>query len=174
MSTVVNSNTVFITHVISDSITRPSNATQYAVGDAISEVTSNDMFAFADVCKPSNFSCLISGATIYSSVNAATKLECDLFLFADNNEPTETADNAAWDPTDAELNTCLGVISFAAADWVAGAASGGNSNAMCDVNNLGLAMKPGRSDLRGQLVARNTYTPTSGEILTIKLKVAQD
>jgi hypothetical protein len=166
---VTTANTVFTTKVITDAITRPANATQYTAGDAISEVTTNDFFAFSGVCKPPRFSALISGATLISSIATSAGLDADLYLFADNELPTETADNSAWAVTDAELLKCLGKISFAAADW-----DDAGANSLCDVNNLGLAIKTGRSNIVGQLVARSTYTPTSGEVFTINLKVAQD
>lgn len=159
----------FVTKTISDSITRPSNTTQYADGDAISEVTTNDFFTFSGVCRPSKFSALITGATLISSIDTSGGLAADLYLFADNELPTEAADNAAWAVTDAQLLNCLGVISFPAADWdTAGA------NSLCSVNNLGLAISPGRSNIVGQLVARSTYTPASAEVFSVQLKVTQD
>lgn len=175
MSTVSNTNTIFLTKIVTDSITRPANTTAYAAGDAISEDTTNDFFTFSELCKAPNYSALISGAIIYSSANVSTKLDADLFLFASNNLPTEDADNAAWTPTDAELLTCIGVINFPTGSWHAGdVTSGAGGNAMCSVDNLGMAIKPGTGNVVGQLIARNAYVPVSGEVFTISLKVAQD
>ena len=181
MGSNVNALSRFITKTVTDSITRPNDTTQYAVGDVIAEVTTNDHFLFEKVCQAPRYSGLVSTATIFSSANQSTKLDANLFLFA--VDIGEDADNATWTPTDAELLTCLGVINFPAADWVAGnVALGAGGNAMCQVRNIGLTFKnsknasydDNRGVLYGVLVANNTYTPVANEVLTISLGFSED
>lgn len=59
-------------------------------------------------------------------IAGATLIDCDaegaalnLFLFSHNI--TSVADNAAFDPTDAEMLRCIGVISFGASDYASAA-----------------------------------------------------
>jgi hypothetical protein len=168
----------FDTGVISSSITRPANTTQYAAGDVIAAVTTNNHFVFSGCLRTGFNTGFLSGARITSSANQSTKLDAQLFLFSssqDGTDPiTETADNAAWSPTDDELAARIGVVNFPVADWFAGdVTSGAGGNSGCDANNLGVVLRS-NPDIYGVLVARNTYTPVSGEVFTISLLVTRD
>ena len=172
---VTNTNIITPIRWITDSITRPSNTTAYTIGDAISEVTTNDFFTFSGVCASPNYASIIREAMIFSSANqSATYLDANLFLFAQANAPGEDADNAAWSPTDAELLTCIAIINFPAASWVQGIpTAGAGGNALCSVVDLNRHIRIGEADIVGQLVAGNAYTPVSAEVLTVSLGVEQ-
>lgn len=175
MTTKVNAVIEFQTKAARASLTRPANTTQYAAGDVISAVTTNNHFEFEDVVRrgPSLLSGSISSARIVSSANQATKLDAELWLF--DTDIAEVADNSAFAPTDAEMLTLVGIIPFPVADWYVGdATSGAGGNAVCQVDGLSIAFQARTTTLYGQLVARNTYTPVSGEIFTVDIVVTQD
>ena len=91
----------------------------------------------------------------------------------------EVADNLAWTLTDAEILTLIGVIDFPTADWRAGAIAGAG-NAMCQQLDLGLTFKlrpvgdGTNPQMFGQLVMRNAYVPTSGEVFNVQMLIRQD
>ena len=159
---------------VSDSITRPSNTTAYAAGDAISEVTSNDFFTFDGVLPISpERTGTLNTVRLVSSANQSTKLDGELWLF--RSTFTETADNSAFAPTDAEVATLVAVVDLPSSFWIVGnAASGASGNAVIEVTNLELPVTGDAGKLYGQLVARNAYTPVSAEVFTCELVVSQD
>jgi len=180
MSTNIGAIGSFRTRTFSDSITRPSNTTAYTAGDVISEVTTNDHFTFGAasddgskrVTRVGVNSGVINWARLHSSANQSTKLDCELLLF--HADIAEVADNAAFAPTDAELATRVAVVDFPASFWKEGDAdSGADGNALCEAMNLDIPFRALRH-LYGQLVARNGYTPISGEQFVVELGITQD
>lgn len=169
------------TRVISASLTRPANTTQYAAGEVISEVTTNNHFTFADMANAGKLSGQIDRAIITSSADGSGVLLPDLELWLFDTDIAEVADNAAFAPTDAEMLTLVGVIDFPVANWKVGL-SGGNSTCEGDRsggNVLPMAYKcktvAGPAyNLFGQLVLRNAYTPISGEVFSVRLIVTRD
>lgn len=164
------------------SLTRPSNTTQYAAGDVISDTTSDAHYTFgtsSDNVKSSypvrreTQSGVINAARLWSSANQSSKLDAELWLF--HTDIAVVADNSAFAPTDAEMLTLIGIIPFSYLDWKVGTATAGaGGNAVCEVKNIDLPIFAGKGLIYGQLVARNTYTPVSGEIFTADLVITQD
>lgn len=157
---------------ISATFTRPANTTAYAAGDVMGDAeTPATVLTFPRATLHDGECAIIQHAVITSSANKATKLEVDLFLF--DTAPVMDNDNAAWTPTDAEMLTCVGRISFLAANWVAGdATADAGGNAMCESKNIGLpvnTLPAAKGQLYGVAVARNGYTPVSGEVITFRL-----
>ncbi len=153
------------------SITRPSNTTAYSDGDVI---TSSPAAAlqFKLQGQANSQLLLLQHAMLIDSANQATKLVADLWLFS--TAPTEVdADNAAWTPTDADLDNLVGIVQFESANWITGdATSGAGGNAVCRATALAIPVerKPQATTvLYGVLVARNAYTPVSGEVFTARL-----
>lgn len=170
MGSFQNSITVFNTDVISSTITRPANQTQYTAGDAVSDATANahHSFKWTSSLIRAPITGLISNARITTSVTTATQPDLELWLF--DEDIAAIADNAAFTITDAEMLTCIGVIDFPVADWKASAL-----NAGCFVENIGLAFKAKSSTIYGQLVMRNTYTPPAdSQTFTVSLAFAKD
>lgn len=100
--------------------------------------------------------------------DAAQSAELVLVLF--NQSFTATADNAAFDPSDADLENCIGKVKILATDYQAL-----NDNAVASVLAVGLPYqtKAGLS-LYGQLMCTGTPTYASTGDLTIKLHVLGD
>lgn len=70
--------------------------------------------------------------------NANQGLQLDIFLF--NQAPaTAMNDKAAFGPSAADMKSCVGVVSVAAADYL----SAGASVKLAHEKNLGVVMKPG-------------------------------
>ena len=162
------------TDLVSDTITRPSNTTAYAAGDVISEVTTNDYFTFSDMVKKGRGTGSIDTARIISSANApSTPPDLELWLFS--ADISEVADNSAFNPSNAELLTLVGVIDFPTGDF-----KSAGSNTVCEKHNVGLVYRASNDpngldqSLIGQLVVRNAYTPESAETFTVQLGITRD
>ena len=104
---------------------------------------------------------------------ALSKLELkdamELWLF--DTAPAAIADNAPFVVSAADLETCLGVVAIAAADFKDEA-----TKAVATLKNVGLPYKlpVGSSDLIGYLVTRGTPTYTGTDNLSIRLGILQD
>jgi hypothetical protein len=116
----------------------------------------------------------VRGAVFVDSADQATKPDIDLFLFAET-APTLAADNAAFAPTDAEMLNCIGVISFAGANFKAGdITAGANGNGVIPVQGQDIPFSaPVNKVIYGVLVARNAYTPVANEVLAVNLTIEE-
>ncbi len=107
--------------------------------------------------------------------NASQDAALDLVLFSKTF--TATADNAAFDPTDADLANCLGHVSISGTDYATF-----NDNSIATVKNIGLAVRtvdvPGANAvdgaLYGQLVTRGTPTYVAVTDVTVTVGTLQD
>ncbi len=147
------------------SLTRPANTTQYAVGDVITGTTAAAL--------PFNLGTSqgrIRSAMLIDGAYQTTKPDIDLILF--DSLITLAADNAAFAPTDAEMATAIGVISFFGANMRGGdLTAGAGGNGIVPVDGLDILLSGEGSIIYGVLVARNTYTPVSAETFTVRLGV---
>ena len=165
--------TTFTTLTRVSNLTRPADTTVYTAGDVISDATGDAHFTFSEVLRPSELSAAITVARLHSDANQTTKIDGELWLF--HTDIAAVADNAAFVPSDAEMLTLIGVLSFSSTNWKVGTATvGTGGNAVSEIVNAGLVIRGGRKDIYGQLVVRNGYTPISGEIITAELIVTQD
>lgn len=159
--------------IYSASITRPANTTAYAAGDAISDATGDALFeidtSIDGVDYPQDG--VIVSAQLISSANQGTALEADVFFFTAT--PGTVADNSAIDWADAKLtgDDFLGLLTFDT--WSSGnPASGASGNAVSNLNEKQLRyITDSNGKIYAQAVARNAYTPVSGEVLTLKITV---
>ena len=156
--------------VLDQTLTRPSNTTQYAAGDVISAVTSNDHFTFSPAAKMQGGAGVIRSATFIGSSAEATKPDVELWLF--DTDIAEVADNSAFAPTDAEMLRLIAVIAFPVASMKVGGA-----NIAQEIRDLYIPFRTiagSAGALFGQLVARNAYTPVSAEVFKVRLAVEQE
>lgn len=162
--------------LVTATITRPANTTQYASGDIVTDTTGTaGAIEFSDCARVGGGGGRVTHAIVSSSANQGTKPTLKLYLFDD--EPTSEADNELWDPTDAEVADILGVITLAQANWeTAGYTAGTSGSSFIAVTGLNIPFEceAGSTDLYGLLVERATYAPVSGEVFTIRLGVEQD
>jgi hypothetical protein len=158
---------------ITQSFTRPADTTAYAAGDVVNNSTSAPVVITIPMVALSNAQlATIMQATLIVEANQATKPDLQLWLF--DTAPTPPNDNAAFAPTNTELEALVAIIAFPVGSFVvANSAAGASGNVACDAQALFIqANTAATSDkLFGILVVRNAYTPTSGEKYVLRLKV---
>lgn len=164
-----------ITVTVSTTITRPSNTDTYAANDVICDSTSAPTIQTITGCSRYNLGTgTIIDAVLIDGGNETLKLDADFFLF--DTTVTMDNDNAAFTPTDTELGTCVGVISFIGGTARSGTAgTSGNCfypNALAGTPIVFTTVTT--TTLYGILVARNAYVPISGETFKIRMKILQD
>lgn len=156
-----------------DSVTRPSDTTQYAAGDALSDnattATAAGYFALTfDVIPQGGI--MLTDFTLHKSDVDATGADFDLLLFTTAPAFAGFEDNAAIAITDAEFQDCKGVVRFDADDW----ANVGTGNIQTVSKPIGIVFAAGSSTVYGILCLAGTYTPASAEVFTLTVKGVMD
>lgn len=160
------------TETIDASITRPATTPTYAAGDVIGTASSH-VITFTDIARTAGKGGMIMSALLIDSANQATKPSLELWLF--DTAPAAQADDAAFAPSDAEMERLVAIIPLTSA--YVGAATvgaGGNSAIPAAAQSQPFVCAASVKDLYGCLVVRNGYTAISGEKFTIRLTVLQD
>lgn len=147
-----------------DNFTRPANTDQYAVNDEVSDDAAG--LWFQNVTKDGEAgSAYIVKARLEKSTSSVTAASFRLWLF--NTDPSMVGDNEPF--TIGNNGECQGYIDFtfdsAGAQVAFGTFCGGGGP-------LGFYTPDG--DIYGVLVAKDTYTPGSGEVFTAELTVDQN
>ena len=154
-------------------ITRPDDAVQYAAGEVVSDsITAATAMKFNRCSSEPGRGGSVRSVVLVDSINAGTKLNADLFLFS-VAPVTFGNDNEAFVPTDAELQTCIGVVSLDGTTAANTKIGSGNLAIQSQGLDLPFTCADTDSALYGVLVARNTYTPTALEAFRVKLGVQQ-
>lgn len=151
---------------------RPNDTTQYAAGDVVADSSTTgaaNILRFLNIARAPGGGGIIQSAIFINSVAAATKPDLELYLF-DQVIPMQS-DNVAWNPTDQDMLSCVGVVPFPVGNFKTAGANG-----IIFAPGLGMAFScaQGSQNLYGVLVARNTYTPTAVEVFELRLQVLQD
>lgn len=142
---------------ISIAVAPTVTAGAYSAKDAVGgEMT------FANAVRVSGGSAVLNSVTIIDKSQAAAGLE--LWLFSATI--TEADDNAAFDISDAELATCVGVVPIATADYFQIA-----DNEVACVRGVGLQFACAATSLFGQLKCTGTPTYASTSDLTVVLGI---
>lgn len=146
-------------------ITRPADAAQYTAGDAFADSTSAPTtggFTLSGMCRASGGSGVLTDATfIYSTSVAVAGI---IYLY--DSAPTAQNDNAAWSVSDSDQLKLVGTIPFTTV------ADG--ANAVHNVQNLNMGYTcVGSANLRYMVKITTTYTPASGDTLTVRAKYVQ-
>jgi len=139
-----------------------SAAAIYAAGDAL-----GGLLEFTDAGNADYGSGVIEGLVIIDDDQEQDGLELHLF----DRTFTATADNAPWDPTDADLENWIGFLEIVAGDY---ADFTDNSAAILRNQNLPFNLVSGGTSLFGQLVTRETPTYTLVGDITVKLIIQRD
>lgn len=157
--------------LVSATITRPANTTQYTALTAFANATSAATFTtFANVCMTSGGQALDADIVFLDSANQTTKLSGILFLFS-VAPGTALNDNATFSIASADAAHLVAQIPFSAST-VTNQGSGASGSAMAEVQGQTYQFNcaPGATSLYGMVEVVNTYTPISGEVLTVMLK----
>lgn len=165
---------------VTASITRPANSTQFTAGDVIGSSAAPFALVFNDVTREASLGGMIVDAVCISNAYSATPPNARLYLF--DESVAGSSDNAAFAPTDAEMETLVGVVDFSS--WESGiptASAAGNMASFRAGVNLPFHPTYRKVDaynevasLWGVLVERSTYTPTTGEKFTVRLGLIKE
>lgn len=139
-------------------ITPTISTTIYAAKDAI-----GGLLTFSNAARASGGTIFIQSLVVVDK----DQERADMELYLSRATFTAPTDNAVFDPTDAELLDCVGVIGVG--PWY-----DFNDNAVASVNNIGLECSLAGTDLFGALVSRGTPTYTSTSDIVVTLTIAQD
>jgi hypothetical protein len=147
-------------HGTTNSQTPTITAGAYGANDAV-----GGLLTFADAARLEQ-----GGGVVYSLVivdDAQQDAALELWLF---DQPfTPVADNAPWDPIEAELESLVGVVSTADGAWFDTASEG-----VAVVKCAGLRYDLLHTTLYGQLVTRGTPTYAATDDITVKLGLLLD
>lgn len=150
----------------SHEFTRPSDATDYAIGDAVANSTSvPTVLTFANIARVAAGSGYITGASvIHEKASVTPALRLHLF----NAAPTPVNDNAALSLTYAIVSAAsyLGYIDFAAMVTDGGTDYSRAQDMTIRIPFSGQAAR----DLYGLLETRSVFTPGNAKKIIVKLR----
>lgn len=155
---------------VSPTFNRPANTTAYAAGQQVSNsTTAPTVITFSSVARANGGSGIIIGAVLVDEANQTTKGQFELWMF--DTTVTPNNDGSAFAPTNAFVETAIGIIPFNSV-YVGNTAG----NCIYPVQGLNIPFTCGVSvpDIYGLLVVRNAYTPVSAEKFTFRLTVVQN
>ena len=154
------------TKAAATSITRAANTTTYDVNDVMNDTTATTMLQFT-VARANDLKGWIVGGKAVSNAAQATLPNIDLLLFS--SDFAIAADNAAFAPTYAQMQTYIGKVRFQT--WV-------NRGVRCESDGsvesaFQFTPASGTQIIYGVLVMQNAYIPISAETLQFFLDVEQ-
>ncbi len=156
----------------SATLTRPADTVAYASGDAMTNSTSAPTaLTFSNVANKNGGSFTIVSAQLISSNQSGTG-PFILDLYNGAAAPTATNDNAAYNPSDADRNNCIGTIIFPAANVNAGSSNKVIIGTMPPI--ISSRCDASTTSIFGLLKAGAAYTPISAETFKIFLGGARD
>jgi len=135
-----------------------STTPAYTAKDAV-----GGKLTFSNAARTSGGSITIQTAVVIDNSQQMPSLELVLF----DRDFTASTDNAAFDPTDADLANIVGVVKIG--DW-----SDFNDNAVAMRTGIGLSAKLNGTALYGQLVTRTTPTFVATNDITVILEIIRD
>jgi hypothetical protein len=140
-------------------LTPTVTAGAYTAGDAV-----GGLLTFTNAGRVSAEGSVLTDVLIVD--DAGQDAELELWLF--NQTFTAMSDNAAWAPSEADLENCIVVVSTVGSTWrAAGTPSVVNIETQRRIDITG-------TSLFGQLVTRGTPTYAATDDLTVKVKLLQD
>jgi len=144
---------------ITIALTPTITAGAYSAGDAV-----GGLLTFVNAGRASAEGSVLTDVLIVD--DAGQDAELELWLF--NQTFTAISDNAAWAPSEGDLENCIAVISTTDSTWrAAGTPSVINIECTRRIDITG-------TSLFGQLVTRGTPTYAATDDLTVKIKLLQD
>lgn len=148
--------------VVRISVTPTITAGAYAAGDAL-----GGLLTFPNAVSVAGGAGLITKVVIIDDAQQLAPV--DLVLF--NQTFVATANNAPFDPTDADLQNSIGYVNIAQTDY----ASFADNSVACKASGLRMpfefVLATGQTSLFGQLVVRNTPTYAATDDITVILTI---
>lgn len=156
---------------ITANFTRPNDTTPYTIGDVICNSTSAPVvMTFSNAVRAIGRGATILSAALVQSAAQSTKLSATLFLF--DTTVTIDNDNDDFTPTDAEMYTLIGTITFDGDQAIVGDGNVTISGVVGENGNITFAGVS--TSIFGVLVADNAYTPTAQEVFYVRLGIDRD
>lgn len=139
-----------------------SAAAIYASGDAL-----GGLLTFANAARLAGGSGVITKVVVVDDDQELAPIDIVFF----NQTFTATADNAPFDPTDADMQNCIGHINVAVTDY-----ANFVDNSVATKRNVGFwfELAAGQTSLFAQMVVRATPTYTATDDLTVKITVERN
>jgi hypothetical protein len=156
--------------VVSGTLTRPANTTTYTTNDELTD-TGGAILTIAGCARYNGGGGFIDAITVIGSVNAATDPLLDIYVFDTTSTPA--ADNAAFAPSDAVMQTALIAKSLGTAQNGDTATSG---NLIWQLSGFSIPFVCGAAStsLFVRFAVRNGYVPPSNsETYTVRLHIRQ-
>jgi hypothetical protein len=154
------------------SFTRPADTTQYTAGDVVSDDdTTPTRLTFTDALRNAGGSGVIVNASMIVGSNQATAGDYELWVF--DAAPTAMEDNAAFDPSDAEMQSVVARLVFDTA-VVGDATSGADGNQYYEAATVSNVVESADGNLYGIVVVRNSYTPIASDLYSLTIGLALD
>ena len=135
----------------------------YSANDAVGGLLTFPLAARTNISEGGS---ILVGVVIVD--DAGQDAELELWLF--DRTFTAMADNAAWAPSEADLEKCIAVISTVGSTW---RAAGTPSVIQIECTRR-IDLVAGGTSLFGQLVTRGTPTYAAVDDLTVKIQLLQD
>lgn len=157
-------------NVVRATFNRPSDTTQYAINDAVSNSTSAPtIITLADVARVNGGTGIITDLRLSTNNNSTTAASFKVILFNDTITPVN--DNSPFPQLWA--NDAKRIGSF---DLTLQTGGTGSDAASATLEQLGKIFKcaGGSRNLYAAIVANATYTPVSGQTFAITIGVALD
>jgi len=137
-----------------------SAAAAYADGDAL-----GGLLTFANAAGWTGGTGRLIDVEIIDNDNECAAI--DLVLF--NQTFTAAADNAEFDPSDADMQNCIGHVSIADTDYASFA-----NNAVATVRDIWLEVESTTTSIFGQMVIREVKTYTAVDDITVQMGLSKD
>lgn len=145
-------------------ITRPDNTTQYAAGDVVGTIPATNI-EFEKILPVKGAHFYITDAKIEVEKGSVPANMDTFTLHLFNEEPTEIADNAAWELLLADNDKYLGSITFTKPVDL------GETLVMWEKEiNIKRKLLSTSTSIFGQLVTNGNYTPASEDVIDIQLE----
>jgi hypothetical protein len=164
-----------VSKIVTASYTRPADTTAYTAGDVLADSTSSaTILTFANVARANGLGFLVDGVTVAYSGAPATKPDLELWLF--DTSITMQQDNAIFNPADADVAKCLGVVPLSGSGAIIASPLANSGNMVQHIATIvkSRAAAAATTSIFGVVVVRSAYTPTSAESFTFRLHVIQD
>lgn len=160
-----------LTTIISSTLTRPANTTAYASGDEVTD-TGGAIITLTGMARFSGGSGIIQGIQANFSDNWATKPSAELWIFDTTSTPQ--ADNAAFAPADAVVNTAIAVIPLTST--YVGDATGNTGNFAMDTGSISVPfLTVGSANLFLRIVVRNAaQAGANSSTILFRVRTLQD
>lgn len=151
------------------SFTRPSNTTQYTAADAVSDNATTATiasFTLTGMAGMVEFGGVIRSVMLHKSDHDLTAAAFDINFYTSAPSGANFEDNAEIALTDAENQACIGFVELLAADGADMKTGDLWSKTNLDIHYECAA---GLTSLYYVIIARDTYTPASAEVFTLRV-----